>query len=111
MADVYELSKSREVHLGTDGSAKLLFICVGTSDDAEARAAFAAEIPASVLDMGFEDGDVTHAGGDVWYMTANYLTSTTEALAGQGGEAPGSGEDPPPSPPPAPGPTDPLGTA
>lgn len=109
--DVYEAYNSRKVKAdpltGEVTGATLLFIGVGTMDDAEARAGFYAAIPSSFLGLlpTTDGADIeSPGGGPLWTCSVEYSSTTTETQDGQGGETPS------PPPPPAPSPTDPIGT-
>lgn len=101
---VKERTSSRKTGLTRDGRTDTLeFVGVGSSDDAEARAGFEADIPTSFLGQFLDNIDIEPVGGEVWYATAKYSASAFQSEGGQGGETS------PPPPPPPPSTTDPIG--
>lgn len=101
--EVYEFYQSRRVNLAWDAqTADLMYVLNGTSDDAEARAAFLAAIPAQFFGLRFQNIDVEPVGGLFWRASAKYDSRVTEEQAGQGGTDPTTPLD-------VPGQNDPLG--
>lgn len=96
MADVYEMYNSRKVDLSSDSQACVLeFFLKGETDDAPARAAFDAFIPAIFSGLFIDTVSYECIGGDFWRATANYKALQSAVIDG--------GQGDPGNPPPAPG--------
>lgn len=95
MATVYEAYNSRMVNVGWDtGDATLMFFLIGETDDAAARADFAAQIPATFQGLVLLDVEgIEHIGGGFWRATAKYGTAQRSDIDGGFGD-PGN---PPPA--------------
>lgn len=102
---VQEWDYSRKVTIGKDRfDGKLEYVGFGSSNDATARAAFQAALPATFLGLTLIDFDIYTIGGGFWKCEARYLPDPAPRFPGVGGVGP------PPIPiPPAPTLNQPLG--
>lgn len=96
MATVYEAYNSRVVNVGWDvGDAALYFFLIGETDDAAARADFAAQIPSTFQGLALLTVEgIEHIGGGFWKATGKYGSPQRANIDGGFGD-PGN---PPPEP-------------
>lgn len=104
----YELFDSRSFQVGKETvEGRLKFVCHGTGDDADAKAAILAEAPATypgIAELVRGDVDIRTIGGLLWYAEIPYIPDSSPLYPAVGGVGPPEGEIPA-----APGINTPLG--